>query len=181
MREENLDPREAIQPEVDEMTLLVANLRITAECQQIEVRPDVSVEEQELWKRQDPEYPPEHYRCVLKMGDRQMELYQTVGADYPDEEAVGGEDLYSEVRSLLLSPEFLLESAGLKAFSIDAAGNLEEWIDNAYVETTTPKETYEGYIQLRQQLFDFLGSDNYETVVEYASETEFDTDEESEE
>jgi hypothetical protein len=85
MSENNDIPLELVD-EVDEIELLVKREHITAECTHVDTRPDVSLEEQQAWIKQDPDYPPEHYRCLLKYRSKELELYQTVGADYPDED-----------------------------------------------------------------------------------------------
>jgi hypothetical protein len=176
-----LDEISVVEPEIDETSAFVARHNITSEHQQIDSRPDVSIEEQTLWLKQDPDYPPEHYRCTLKYNGRELMVYQTVGADYPDEdEENSNRDLYADQRELLLSPEFLLETSALKANSIDEATNLDEWQEIGFCETLTPSETYEGYKQVRIGLEQLLGTDLYREVVKIAVEAELDREESEE-
>ena len=114
------------------------------------------------------------------MGNRELLVYQTIGADYPDEDEAQT-DLYQDSRDLLLSPEFLLESAALKANSIDEASTVDEWVANGYCETDTPNETYQHYLSIRQGLNELLGDDLYRIVIRLAVEAEIERDEESEE
>jgi hypothetical protein len=168
--------------EIDEIAEFVKREHISAECVRIDIRPDVSAEEQALWIKQDPDFPPEHYRCQIRFQEKELELYQTVGADYPDEdEEADNSDLYRDSRQLLLSPEFLVESAALKANSVDEADDLQDWIKRGYCESETPELTYQQFRQIRQGLLDLLGVDRYRTLLELAVTAELERDEESEE
>jgi hypothetical protein len=169
------------EEEIDEIAEFVAREGITAVHTLVENRPDVTPEEQLLWKQQDPEYPPEHYRCVLRCGPQELEIYQTVGADYPDEdEEADNSDLYRDSRELLLSPEFLIESAALKAHSVETANNVEQWIIDGYCVTAAPKETYEQFQEIRLKLIDMLGEDRYSTLIKLSIAAEQEREEESE-
>ena len=175
-----IDPGFA-ESDIDEMNLLVKAEAITVQTQQVETRPDVSAEELALWIKQDPDYPPEHYKCTLRRGTHELVVYQTVGADYPDEDDESiGTDLYADQRELLLSPEFLLETSALKANSVDEVTDLDQWIENGYCQTLTPAETYAGYLQLQEDLLNFLGAELYSEVVRLAIEAEMDREESEE-
>jgi hypothetical protein len=165
----------------DRIAQLVSDLGIVVTCEEIKCRPDVSIDEQESWIRQDPDFPPEHYCCTLSFNDRELVVYQTVGADYPDEDDDNSaQDLYAEQRELLLSPEFLLETTALKAASIDKSNDLEEWIGLSYCDTFTPDKTYQSYIQLRDQLKQFLGDTLYDEVLLLALEADAEPEDEEE-
>jgi len=181
MSEESYQYFSEVDEEDDKIAEFVEREGITARCYRIEYRPDVSIDEQTLWQKQDPDYPLEHYRCLVKRKDAEIELFQTVGADYPDEDAEDDNvDLYSDNRELLLSPEFLIESAALKANSVDEAASLDEWIAGGYCETKTPEETYDQYKKIRSGLYDLLGESLYRSLVQLAVEADLERDEESE-
>jgi hypothetical protein len=179
---DQIDSDAIAEEEVDEIADFVATEKITAVYERIDFRPDVLLEEQEEWRLQDPEFPPEHYHCVLKRGNKALEVYQSVAADYPDEdEDADNIDLYRDNRELMLSAEFLIESAALKANSIDESTSLFDWVEFAYCESLTPQATYEQYRVLRENLRDFLGDDDlYKTLVQCAVKLEMERDEESE-
>jgi hypothetical protein len=177
-----VEPQQNDGQEIDEIAQFVKREQITATCARVDVRPDVSTEEQVLWQKQDPDYPLEHYRCLITRQSKSIEVYQTVGADYPDEDDEDNNiDLYRDNRELLLSPEFLLETTALKANSIDEASNLSDWVANGYCTTITPEEAYRHYLQIRQGLLDLLGAERYKALVQLALESELDDEEESEE
>ena len=165
--------------DTDEIAEFVQKENIKVIRKKIDVRPDVAVEEQLSWQKQDPDYPLEHYRCTILFGDKSLDIFQTVGADYPDEdEDADNSDLYSDARELLLSPEFLLESAALKANSVDQSKNLDEWVRNKYCETMTPLETYQYFLAIRSGLINLLGEDKYNYLVKLAIEADEDRDDE---
>ena len=61
-RENSIEQPEQEEDDRDEIAEIVSSEKIRATCTKIDFRPDVVLEEQQRWQKQDPDYPLEHYR-----------------------------------------------------------------------------------------------------------------------